>query len=340
MLYQLLSPLLLRLDAELSHDLVIQSLKYCPWLLGENKVDDSQPINIMGLKFKNRIGLAAGLDKNADCINAFSRLGFGFIEVGTVTPRPQKGNPKPRLFRLNEDKAIINRMGFNNKGVEYLLERVKNRDGRVSAIVGINIGKNKDTSLNDAANDYTYCLQQVYPYADYCVINISSPNTPGLRDLQQIEYLEALLNTLKNEQRNLAEKYKRMVPLVLKISPDLNVEDIKAIANLLLKSGIEGVIATNTTITRPKVYEESQKAAFYSEQGGLSGKPLLESSTEIVKVLHAELGSSVPIIAVGGIDSLESAEQKMQAGASLIQVYSGFIYQGPQLIRNLIDNLK
>lgn len=287
----------------------------------------------MGLTFKNPVGLAAGLDKNGECIDAFGAMGFGFVEVGTVTPRPQAGNDKPRLFRLVEAEGIINRMGFNNLGVDNLIENVKrsNYDG----ILGINIGKNKDTPIEKGAEDYLICMEKVYQYAGYIAVNISSPNTPGLRSLQYGEALDELLAELKTKQAELEQKHGKYVPLALKIAPDLSDDEISQICESLIKNKIDGVIATNTTLDRSIV--EGMKHA--DEAGGLSGRPVQSRSTEVVRKLHEELGDKLPIIGVGGVDSYVAAKEKMMAGAKLVQVYSGFIYKGPSLVSDIVKNL-
>lgn len=295
----------------------------------------------MGLSFQNPIGLAAGLDKNGDYIDALGALGFGFIEVGTITPKPQRGNEKPRLFRLPEINALINRMGFNNKGVDYLVKNLKKR--HYQGILGVNIGKNKDTPLDKSVQDYLICLEAVYPYADYVTINISSPNTPGLRQLQSATYFEDLLVQLKNAQRSFHHRFKRYVPLVVKIAPDLTSEEIIVMAELLLKYEIDGVIATNTTIkpldelildTHTLPYEKINRV-----QGGLSGQPLFHLSTTAVETLKSIIKDQIPIIAVGGIMSPADAKQKFDSGASLVQLYTGLVYQGPKLIQDIYNFL-
>jgi dihydroorotate dehydrogenase len=287
----------------------------------------------MGIDFPNPVGLAAGLDKNADCIKAFAQMGFGFIEVGTVTPRPQVGNPKPRMFRLPAKQALINRMGFNNQGVDYLVEQVKNADFR--GVLGINIGKNKDTADEHAVDDYLHCMRKVYPLASYIAVNISSPNTPGLRAFQHGDALDQLLAALKAEQTQLQRHYHRYVPIAVKIAPDLSSEGVNDIASALLKHQIDGVIATNTTLSR----DEVAGLPHANEAGGLSGAVLAERSTQVVAQLHAILGEQIPIIAVGGIDGLAVAQQKFAAGAKLVQLYTGFIYRGPGLIKEIVNGL-
>lgn len=287
----------------------------------------------MGLQFRNLVGLAAGLDKNGDYIDALGSLGFGFVEVGTVTPRPQPGNPKPRLFRLPQAEAIINRMGFNNKGVDYLIEQVKKR--RYEGVLGINIGKNFDTPVEKAVDDYLYCLRKVYPEADYVTVNISSPNTPGLRELQHGELLENLINRLKAEQFVLREEHGRTVPIAFKVAPDLSEEEIQEMAVIFNATKIDALIATNTTSSRDGVEELPQA----KEQGGLSGKPVFKSTTEIMNAFRQQLDSEISIIAVGGISSLENAKEKFSVGADLVQIYSGLIYQGPKLIKKVIKGI-
>lgn len=336
MLYRLARAGFFQLDAEKAHDLAIQNFKRftgTPLDLFYRQQLPHRPVECMGLTFRNPVGLAAGLDKNGECIEAFDAMGFGFVEVGTVTPRPQSGNDKPRLFRLVNAEGIINRMGFNNEGVDYLIENVKK--AKYSCILGINIGKNKDTPIEKGVEDYLICMDKVYEYAGYIAVNISSPNTPGLRSLQYGEALDELLSALKRKQQELAEKYNKYVPLTLKIAPDLTDEEIKQICQSLIKNKIDGVIATNTTLDRSIV--EGMKYA--NEAGGLSGRPLQSRSTEVVRRLHQELQGDIPIIGVGGIDSFVAAKEKMMAGANLVQVYSGFIYHGPGLVRDIVKNL-
>lgn len=333
-LYSVLRPLVFRLDPEAAHTLTLKSLDfaYKTGLLGKAITGSPKSINVMGLEFPSVVGLAAGLDKNGDHIEALAALGFGSIEIGTVTPRPQPGNPKPRLFRLPEAEAIINRMGFNNFGVDHLVEQVKKSSFK--GIVGINIGKNFDTAIENAVDDYLICLKKVYPYASYITVNISSPNTANLRDLQQKDQLGALLSILKQAQLDLSHEHGKYVPLVLKIAPDMDEEALLSVADTLLAHEIDGVIATNTTITRDGV----EGIAHGEEQGGLSGAPLTEKSTIVVKKLFERLGDKIPIIAAGGILSAEDAQAKLDAGAKLVQVYSGLIYRGPQLVRDISES--
>lgn len=331
-MYSLIRPLLFRLDAETAHQLTLNALHWLPPGLFK-KPEFTKPVSVMGFDFPHAVGLAAGLDKNGEHLDALGKLGFSFIELGTVTPRAQMGNPKPRLFRLPAAKAIINRMGFNNAGVDALVANVLKANYR--GILGINIGKNKETLLNQAAEDYLYCLEKVYEHASYVTINISSPNTPDLRQLQQKEYLNHLLSQLSEKQKQLADEHHRQVPLVVKLSPDEDNEALKQMANAVLENNIAGIIATNTTCSREQV-----KALPYAEEtGGLSGEPLFERSTECLQILKQELGSDVALIGAGGVDSVSSARKKLQAGASLIQVYTGLIYQGPPLIASLVEGL-
>lgn len=292
----------------------------------------SDPIEVMGITFPNCVGLAAGLDKDGEAIDAFHKMGFGHIEVGTVTPKPQPGNPKPRMFRVKEEEAIINRMGFNNKGVDNLVENLKAR--RSNILVGVNIGKNKDTPLDEGKNDYLMCMEKVYPHAAYITVNISSPNTPGLRSLQYGELLNELLSELKVKQSVLTEDHGRYVPLALKIAPDLSEKEIDSIAVSLLENKFDAVIATNTTLDRQGI----RGLQHAEENGGLSGCPLFNSSTAVIAKLHSKLQKRIPIIGVGGINNAHDAQMKFEAGADLVQIYTGFIYQGPVLIKQIIEN--
>lgn len=327
---------LLSRDPEWSHDLTINFLKKTqrtPLVnLYKQSVEDS-PVELFGLTFKNRLGLAAGLDKNGECIDAFAAMGFGFIEVGTVTPKPQLGNDKPRLFRIPEKQAIINRMGFNNKGVDYLVEQVKsaNYDG----ILGINIGKNKSTSEEDALSDYLICLRKVYQYASYVTINISSPNTPGLRNLQYGESLKSLIMGLKEAQKELQIAHSKHVPMLVKIAPDLSDEELNDIATTFINCEVDGVIATNTTLDRKPV--EGLKHA--SEMGGLSGSPLTDKSLALTEKLVKLLPKSIPVVGVGGICCAKSAKARLNSGAALIQLYSALIYEGPSLVKTILRGL-
>ena len=336
MLYSLLRSVFFSMDAESAHHLGMEGMKNAQ-RLGLIKLlahpVPGKPRTVMGIDFPNPVGLAAGLDKNGDYIDALAALGFGFLEIGTITPRPQPGNPKPRLFRIPQANAIINRMGFNNDGVDKLIENV--RQAKYRGILGINIGKNFDTPIENAADDYLTCLRKVYPHASYVTVNISSPNTKNLRQLQQSSELEALLDALKNEQASLAQTYGRHVPLALKIAPDLETEQIIEIADLLLKYQIEGVIATNTTLAREGV----AGLPHGDEAGGLSGAPVRLRSTSVVKQLSLALDGKIPIIGVGGIMNGLDAKEKILAGASLVQFYSGFIYRGPELIREACEEI-
>lgn len=331
-IYSLIRPLLFTLDAEHAHEVTLQGVALA------NKLGLPRPaasahadsLKVMGLQFPNRVGLAAGLDKNAIAIDGFSRLGFGFLEVGTVTPRPQPGNPLPRLFRLPEQQAIINRMGFNNAGMDAMVKRLQHV--RYQGILGINIGKNFDTPLGKAVDDYLIGLEKAYPLASYVTVNISSPNTKNLRQLQDKDALHALLSVLKIRQALLADRHGRYVPLVLKIAPDLDTTQIMQIADALRRHRIDAVIATNTTLSREGV-EASPLAA---EAGGLSGNPLFEKSTAVVRTLAQALAGELPIIAAGGITTGERARAKLEAGAALVQIYSGLIYRGPALVSECI----
>lgn len=335
-IYPLLRPLLFSLNPETAHHLTLDLLKlsHQTGLSALTKPPLAEkPVDVMGLSFKNPLGLAAGLDKNGDYIDALADLGFGFIEIGTVTPRPQPGNPKPRLFRLPEHQAIINRMGFNNLGIDHLLEQV--RRSPYQGILGINIGKNADTPIENATEDYLIGLRKSYVPASYVTINISSPNTKNLRQLQQGDEIKHLLEALKQEQLKLQAEHGKYTPIAVKIAPDLSDEEIGHIAGLLIAFGIDGVIATNTTLSRDKV----QGHIHAHEAGGLSGAPVKESSTRVVKGLAAALNGKLPIIAAGGILSGGDAREKFAAGASLVQIYSGLIYKGPQLIEDILQSL-
>ena len=335
-LYPLLRPLLFTLDPETAHEVTLKLLNLA-YVSGLGKLlypaIDDKPVLVMGLRFKNPVGLAAGMDKNGDYIAALAALGFGFVEIGTVTPRPQPGNPKPRLFRLPEHQAIINRMGFNNLGIEHLLGQVK--QSGYDGILGINIGKNFDTPMEQAVDDYLIGLRKAYTSASYITINISSPNTKNLRQLQQGDEIKALMSALKEEQLKLQQEHGFYVPLALKIAPDLTDDEISHIATLLLEFEIDGVIATNTTIARDKIAGHP----LAHEAGGLSGAPVKDPSTQVVRGLAAEFQGKIPIIAVGGILSADDAQEKLTAGASLVQIYSGLIYRGPQLIEDIVKSL-
>lgn len=336
MSYSLVRSLLFRLDPERAHHLTLMSLALMSRLGPLNPLKSSasvRPRTVMGLTFPNPVGLAAGLDKDGQCINGLAALGFGFLEVGTVTPKPQPGNPKPRLFRLVESEALINRMGFNNDGVDALVRRVK--AAQYPGILGINLGKNKDTPIEEALSDYQRGLERVFEVAGYVTINLSSPNTPGLRALQGHAYLDGLIGGIMQTRDRLSALHGRAVPIVVKIAPDLGPEALDDIAACLLRWSVDGVIATNTTIDRPGLENHSQAL----EAGGLSGRPLFSRSTEVVLALSNRLGSRLPIIACGGIFTADDAQRKLDAGASLIQLYSGLVYRGPELVRELLRKL-
>ncbi|MCF6189916.1 MAG: quinone-dependent dihydroorotate dehydrogenase [Cocleimonas sp.] len=338
-MYKLLQKLLFLLPPETAHHFTLGSLATLNKLgiLKRIKPQSTQKeVEVMGIKFPNKIGLAAGLDKNGEYIQSLSNLGFGFIEIGTVTPRPQPGNPAPRLFRLPKANAIINRMGFNNKGVDYLTDQVvKARKAGFEGVIGINIGKNFDTAVEDATEDYLKGLRAAYVHADYITINISSPNTPGLRTLQYGEELDQLLSAIKAEQINLQTSHDKYVPIAVKVAPDLEADEIKGIAEALLTNKIDCLIATNTTLSRDAVVGMKHG----DEAGGLSGEPVREMSTEVIKQFHNILKDQIPIIGVGGIASAKDAQDKLDAGAVLVQVYSGLIYEGPTLVRDLVKKL-
>ena len=331
MLYSLARPLLFSLAPERAHELTLSLLKSSHKLGVMRQVVEAKPVTCMGIEFPNPVGLAAGLDKNGAYIDALASLGFGFIEIGTITPRPQAGNPKPRLFRIPKAKAIINRMGFNNDGVDELIKNVK--AAKFKGILGINIGKNADTAVEDAVADYVICLEKVYNYASYITVNISSPNTKNLRSLQSGDALTELLQTLKQRQLELAEEHQHYVPLVLKVAPDLTQSDIDFIASQLVKFKIDGLIVTNTTLSREGV----EGLPFGDEAGGLSGAPVFEKSTACLAAFSQALKGQIPLIGVGGILTGEQAVAKQQAGASLVQIYSGMIYTGPRLIKDCVN---
>lgn len=333
-MYSTLRNLLFRLDPEVSHELSLDMLGAAERLkLLELFISAPayNPVEVMGLRFPNPVGLAAGLDKNGDYFNALGALGFGFVEIGTVTPRPQPGNPQPRLFRIPEREAIINRMGFNNKGVDHLVDQVRKR--RYQGILGINIGKNATTPVENAADDYLIGMRKVYAHADYITVNVSSPNTPGLRDLQFGDSLNRLLETLKKEQLALQQVHQRYVPVAVKIAPDMDDIAIAQVAAALTEQGMDGVIATNTTIGREGV----EGCPNSEEAGGLSGLPVRDKSTRVIAGLHSHVGGKLPIIGVGGISDGPSAIEKIKAGASLVQIYSGFIYRGPAVITDVAN---
>ncbi|MEO8767475.1 MAG: quinone-dependent dihydroorotate dehydrogenase [Nitrosospira sp.] len=327
MLYSLLRPLLFSLDPETAHRVTFNVLENAHrfGLLTGGPIT-CQSRSAMGLDFPNPVGLAAGMDKNGEHIEALAALGFGFIEIGTVTPRPQPGNSRPRLFRIPEANAVINRLGFNNHGVDKLVANIRHTN--YHGILGINIGKNFDTPVEKSAGDYLTCLHKVYRYAGYVVVNISSPNTPHLRQLQNAEELDYLLDVLKAKQKELADEHAKYTPLVVKIAPDLEPQQIESVAALLMKHQIDGVIATNTTLSRAGV----ETLPHAGETGGLSGAPLTQRATAVIRHLHAVLQGALPIIGVGGIMCAADAKEKIDAGASLVQIYSGLIYRGPHLV--------
>ncbi|RTE87216.1 MULTISPECIES: quinone-dependent dihydroorotate dehydrogenase [Gammaproteobacteria] len=334
--YPLLRRWLFTRDAEESHDFALKWLSklgqsHAAWMLKQNV--EQKPVELMGIKFPNPVGLAAGLDKNANAVDAFGKMGFGFVEVGTVTPRPQLGNPKPRMFRLPEAHAIINRMGFNNGGLDLMMANLERT--KYKGVLGINIGKNKDTPENKGAEDFRLCLERVYSKASYITVNVSSPNTPGLRDMQHGEQLVHLLKTVKAEQAKQADIHQKYVPVVVKIAPDLSKEAVFSLADVLLEEKIDGVIATNTTLERSAVAHLNHA----QEAGGLSGRPLQEQSVNVISWLREHCGKDFPIIGVGGIEDPVTAADKFNAGANLIQLYTGFIYQGPSLIPRIINSL-
>ena len=335
MLYPIAQKIMMQIDPEKIHDWVLSFLHKTgnsPFNKLYAQVVKSDPVEVMGIMFPNPVGLAAGLDKDGEAIDAFHKMGFGHVEVGTVTPRPQPGNPKPRMFRIKDKHAIINRMGFNNKGVDNLVENLKARKSDI--VVGVNIGKNKNTPIDEGKQDYLICMEKVYPYAAYITVNISSPNTPDLRSLQYGELLDELLSELKEKQAELGQQHGRYVPLALKIAPDLTIKEIDAIAKSLLKNNFDAVIATNTTLNR-----ESVAGLLHADEaGGLSGCPVMAFSTAVIARLSQNLGTKVPIIGVGGINSSADAKVKFEAGATLVQVYTGFIYQGPPLIQNIVND--
>ncbi|MEM6300259.1 MAG: quinone-dependent dihydroorotate dehydrogenase [Pseudomonadota bacterium] len=335
-MYRALRPLLFSLPAETAHDLSLSSLRALDKLHLSGLIAPtvaSTPVEVMGLRFPNPVGLAAGLDKDARYLDGLAALGFGFIEVGTVTPKAQPGNPKPRMFRLSSKQAIINRMGFNNDGVQALARRVAlaNFDG----VLGINIGKNKTTSEDEALSDYVQCLRNVYSLASYVTVNISSPNTPGLRNLQHEDQLKHLLAGLKREHSALHRQHQKYVPLTVKIAPDMDDETAVNTASIIKEEGIDGVIVSNTTVERAAVVGEKHA----QEQGGLSGVPVRDDADRVLKAVADAVGGSVAIVGVGGINSGEDAARKIHLGADLVQIYTGFIYQGPKLIADSVRSI-
>lgn len=332
-MYRALRPALFALDPETAHDLTLSSVGALGRVMGPGQVPEVRPIEKMGLRFANPVGLAAGLDKDATAFDGLARFGFGFIEVGTVTPLAQPGNPKPRMFRLPESDAIINRMGFNNHGLDALVQRVKSR--RYSGVLGINLGKNKDTSAADASSDYVKGLEAVHKVADYVTVNLSSPNTPGLRDLQLGAALDELMSSLGNARDRLADRDGLRTPLLVKLAPDLADDDLDAMADQLVAGGVDGIIATNTTIVRDAVAGQTHA----DEAGGLSGHPVYRRALEVTRRLRSRVGPDVTLVGVGGIDSPERAAERLAAGADLIQVYTGLIYQGPGLVKRCLRAL-
>ena len=337
-MYTTLRPLLFSLEAETAHRVTLYALGVAQrsnlmrWVA--QPPPSELPVHAFGIDFPNPVGLAAGLDKNGEHLDALGALGFGFLEIGTVTPRPQSGNPRPRLFRLPEHEALINRMGFNNNGVDALVRNVEQSHWR--GVLGINIGKNKDTPNKRAADDYLACLERVYPLASYVTINVSSPNTPGLRDLQQGDSLQRLIATLMDAREKLATLHGTRKPILLKIAPDLDDAGMDAVAAALLGSGIDGLICTNTTIDRTGVAGN----AHAGETGGLSGKPLFEPSTEILRGMAQRLGGAIPLVGVGGVLTGSDAADKTEAGAKLVQIYSGLIYRGPWLLTECVEEIR
>jgi dihydroorotate dehydrogenase len=336
-MYALARPFLFCLDAERAHDLALAAIETA-YRTGVNPLLAAKPapatVEAFGLRFENPVGLAAGLDKNGAHVDALAALGFGFIEVGTTTPRAQSGNPKPRMFRLPDVEGVINRLGFNNGGVDALVRNVEG--AKFAGVLGINIGKNKDTPNERAINDYLYCLERVYARANYVTINISSPNTQGLRDLQEEETLKRFIGTLREAQERLASKHGSHKPMLLKIAPDLNESELDGIADVVLASGIDGMICTNTTIDRTPIAGKRHA----EEIGGLSGKPLFEKSTAVLRGMAQRLRGRIPLVGVGGIVRGADAAAKIEAGASLVQFYTGMIYRGPSLIGECVEAIR
>jgi dihydroorotate dehydrogenase len=330
-MYQLLRFLLWRFEPETAHYLAMMLLRALP--AGALRKPAAMPVTAMGLQFAHPVGLAAGFDCNGVYLNSLAKLGFSFIELGGTTPKPQPGNPKPRLFRIPKAHALINRMGFYNQGVDALVARIKQSD--YQGILGVNIAKNKDTPLSGALDDYLYCMRRVYPVASYIAINLSSPNMPQLRALQHVEYFKDLMDALREEQLHLADVTGRYVPLVVKLSPDEADESLKRMGSVLVELGIDGIIATNTTVSRDGVY----RLRYGMQVGGLSGRPLFQRSTACLRILKETVGDSLTLIGVGGVDSAETAREKLKAGASLVQLYSGLVYEGPGLVARIMNEL-
>ena len=334
--YKIARPILFRLDAERAHDLTLRGLRIAQKMgitsflsPGHSK----EPVKLMSLNFPNRVGLAAGLDKSGNCVAGFGSMGFGFVEVGTITPVAQEGNPRPRLFRVREHEAIINRMGFNNPGIETALDNIQKSRKGFEGILGINIGKNKKTPNENALDDYLHCFRKSYTHADYIAVNVSSPNTSGLRELQTPKFARELLSPIMDEREKLKEQTGKSVPVAVKIDPDMGTDQIKELSELFIELELDAIIATNTTVSRDSINDHRLS----TETGGLSGSPLNEKSNEVIAKLHTELKDKVPIIGVGGINSKEDAQEKLSAGASLVQIYTGLIYQGPSLIKELAE---
>ncbi len=332
----LIRPLLFTADAESAHHFIMKighALSKEPFtkIFAQNVQDC--PVEIMGLKFKNPLGLAAGLDKDAEAVDFFGALGFGFIEVGTVTPKPQAGNPKPRMFRVLDAEGIINRMGFNNKGVDNLVHNLKSV--RYEGVIGVSIGKNESTPLDKAADDYLECMEKVYPYADYIAVNISCPNTPDLTDLQQSDTFTDLIRPLKEAQERLADEHGSYVPLVVKISPDLCDNELRSLCKVCMEQHVDGITCTNTTVDREIIHGMMHA----NEWGGLSGQPLFHRSTRVLNLVSEMVDHSIPLIGVGGISNAVQAREKIDAGASLVQIYSSLIYKGPHVIKEIVGSL-
>ena len=337
MAYRFLRPILFRLPPETAHELALHSLSLLPPKLVTKPNVPSIPITRFGLSFPNPVGLAAGFDKNGIALQSLAALGFGFIEAGTVTYHPQPGNPRPRLFRLSEDRALINRAGFNNDGAAAFVEKVRRQ--RPDCVLGVSIGKSKITPLEEANEDYLKSFELVYDIADYIAVNVSSPNTPQLRELQQSEQLSSLLRALQSRGRELQERYKKHVPLLVKLSPDLEHRDLEMIVDVVDRLQIDGIIATNTTVSRDNLRTDAQRVASFGA-GGLSGLPLKNVSTKIIAKLYELTRGRIPLIGVGGILTAEDAWEKIAAGASLVQLYTGFIYQGPNIAQQINEGLE
>lgn len=332
----LIRPLVFCLDPETAHGMTIKLGKFLshqPFLKFAGQSVESHPVEVMGLKFDNPLGLAAGMDKNGDAIDYLGALGFGHLELGTITPKPQPGNDRPRMFRITKARGLINRMGFNNKGVDYLVANLQKR--HYKGIIGVSIGKNETTPIDQAESDYLICMEKVYPYCDYIAVNISCPNTKDLTALQEAEPLVRLLGTLQNKRKELASSSGRYIPLVVKISPDLTDIQLEAICDCCLRLEIDGMTCTNTTTSR----EEIHGMPHASEWGGLSGEPIRQKSTNVLRKVHDLTQDRIPLIGVGGVDGVITAKEKLNVGASLIQLYSSFVYQGPQVIQDIVNNL-